>query len=310
MMNHKNISLKEIVQQCPSGLGDCVVGYVSCYILKKQLEKQFHQEINLSINWSGVVCPYINPSHLFKGQLSQYNHSYVSCLHGGQDGTLYFNNYYHSQRFISDIHQKTYLVLKINQYVGKCFINTSRTEIEQWTYAGYQYFWNQVLNQGAILGVINVPVTDYQQLVTIYVRLGDQYLCEKQDSHQSLVEHYRHLQAITLTDQSVALIGDTNNQTMNQTYQQLYPQSRLVELSGVVSHSCEQLGNEQWGKIFSDLYLLLRAKIVIILSNNSNFFRIVLFLKQVPDQKVYVLLNGQLILINDLSRYFAKHYTF
>lgn len=63
-------------------------------------------------------------------------------------------------------------------------------------------------------------------------------------------------------------------------------------------------------KIFTDLYLLRYSKKVIILSNYSNFVRIVLFLRNKNDPQVTFLKGNKIVSISDLSTIFAKHYDF
>lgn len=307
--------LEEIVQECHTGFGDCITGYVSAYLLKKILEKYYlHKEIKLSIRWACVHCPYINSAHFFQGHINRRTRTMVNCLYFGEDGTLAFANYYKSGRMMNDIHRKTHLVMLINQYVGKCFIDkdVTREEIKNLTYEAYRYFWNSVIDQNSIPIQIRNAEQDYDNISVIYVRLGDQYLCEKkQDYQQSLVDCYKYLKYVKI-EKKIALLGDIDNHVMNKTYRELYgDNNEIISLPGPVSHTCGNLSVDEWSKIFIDLYLMLYAKKVIVLSNYSNFTRIVLFLKDLKKgQQIYFLRENTLSLVSDTSTVFAKHYQF
>jgi hypothetical protein len=311
--SHVNmVILEEIVHQCPTGFGDCVTGYVSSYLFKKKLEKRFHKILKLSIDWSGVTCPYINQQHIYKGDIPTSNKAIVVCFYAGPDGTASFNRYYCSEQLLEDVSHKTHLMLTINQFVGRCFIDTdtSREEIKIWTYEAYKYFWEEVLNQCFIMDHIGALNYDYQEMALIYVRLGDQYLCEKCNGTQQLTEYYSQINANDLQNKQIVLIGDSENNVLIEVFNKIHNNANIVQLTGTVVHSCGNLGTDDWIKIFTDLYLLLRSKTVYILSNNSNFVRIVLFLKNVTSEQIYFMVGNKLTLLDDLSIVFAKHYQF
>lgn len=302
--------LEEIVHQCFTGFGDCVTGYVSAYLLKKQLEKRyFPKGIKLSIDWRCVKCPYINQEHLFSGRIHRRQGLHINCLYSGTDGTLAFNTYYRSPRMPFDLQRKTYLFLTINQYIGKCLIDeqTTRDTVKDMTLEAYQYFWNVVMNRPPMdrLRIKDTPLS------LIYVRLGDQYLCDKNPAYESvLMERYKTLTQVKLKDH-IALIGDLDHRHLSATYRKLYGSTpQLIEMSGSVAHSGGLSSDEAWHKIMTDLETLLYAQQVIILDNSSNFVRIVLFLKDVGTSEIYLLKENHLELVTDLSTLFAKHYTF
>lgn len=306
--------LKQIIQSAMTGFGDCVIGFVSAYLLKKQLEKQYsHPEITLLIKWNGVNCPMIKKEYTYTGYVNRRSKAHMNCLYSGNDGTLAFNNYYNSPIMSHILRHKTHLFITINQYVGRCFINndTSRDEIKQLTYEAYQYFWNQMVDHMEIPPIVNSNEIPYDQLTVVYVRLGDQYLCDgKTDYQDVLKQQYKHISSIT-TQPNITLIGDVSNQKMIDVYQEMYgTHQQLIMLSGNVAHSCGQLSTDEWNKIWCDLYLLLKAKQVIILTNYSNFVRIVMPLKNMEKQEIYWLVDDQLKQITDNSLVFAKHYIF
>jgi len=323
--------LEEIIQSCCTGFGDCVTGYVSAYIFKKQIEKLYlHKEVKLSIGWMCVRCPYVKEEHMFRGRIIRRKMSHVNCLYSGTDGTLAFTNYYKSPKMLHDLHCISHLKITINQYIGKCLIDeqTSRDEIKRLTYEAYDYFWNHVIDHNRIgeLGLPMNPPIFNENLAVIYVRAGDQYLCPSHGDIssplQTLIEYYEKIKDLKLPN-NIALIGDIDNQLMNQAYQSVYGSNQhLVELSGSVSHSVRPLQEQQWLKIFYDLYLMLYAKHVVILNNFSNFPRIVLFLENGIDNKhLYFLKDDKILTINneaededargcDKSTIFAKHYQF
>jgi len=304
--------LEEIIQSCCTGFGDCVTGYVSAYLFKKQIEKRYiHHEIRLSIAWLCVKCPYVKSEHLFHGPHRRRHMSNVNCLYSGIDGTQAFKDYFKSQRMLRDLNYSTQIKLIINQYVGKCFIDEgiSREEIKQLTYDAYHYFWEHVLDQEKIHKItpsISLPIVD---LTVVYVRVGDQYLCQKQPPSDALKECYQLLKD-TLLNGPIALIGDVDNPSMNEAFHSLYDLETLKLASGSVSHSVggSQMSLDEWAKVFADLALILSAKNVFILTNFSNFPRIVLFLK--PFEQVVVFKDNQLRTITDTSTFFAKHYNF
>lgn len=302
--------LEEIVQSCYTGFGDCIVGYVSAFLFKKQLEKLYlKKDIKLTIAWNYVNCPYINTQHISKSTRQQKT-VHINCLYSGEDGTLAFARYYKSAKMMYDINRKTCLRLTINQYIGKCLIDetTTRDDVMMMTYEAYKYFWNDVINQEIIPHSIDY---DYDHLMTVYVRIGDQYLYKKDINVDApLEECYQQLKNVPRSS-PICLIGDVDNQAMIDVYHKLYgEQSPIIYAKGPVSHSCGQVSDDQWCKIFADLYLLLYSKEVVILTNWSNFARIVIFLRDRPDQKLYFLRNDKLELIEDKSSLFAKHYTF
>jgi hypothetical protein len=328
--------LEEIIQSCCTGFGDCVTGYVSTYIFKKQIEKLYlHKEVKLSIGWMCVRCPYIKQEHMFRGRIIRRKMSHVNCLYSGTDGTLAFTNYYKSPKMLHDLHCISHLKLTINQYIGKCLIDeqTSRDEIKRLTFEAYDYFWNHVIDHSRISGPgfpLTPPIFN-ENLAVIYVRVGDQYLCPSPEDIegpssplQSLIEYYEKIKDLKLPN-NIALIGDVDNQLMNQAYQSVYGSNQhLVELSGSISHSVRPLQEQQWLKIFHDLYLMLYTKHVVILNNFSNFPRIVLFLKS-QNKCLYFLKDDKILSINseneaneaneangdyDKSTLFAKHYQF
>jgi len=302
--------LEEIVQSCCTGFGDCVVGYVSAYLLKKQLERLYlKKELKLTIAWDYVKCPYINPEHISNIYYKRHKTSLIKCLYYGNDGTLAFAQYYKSHKMLYDLNHKKYLKIMINQYIGKCLIDetTTREDVKNLTYEAYKYFWNNVIVHHLIP---QIPRT-YDPIMTIYVRIGDQYLCEKNPNIQPPLENcFQYLKNIHHLPY-VSLIGDANNQIMCDVYQKMYGTANtIIPILGPISHSCGHISIEQWNKIFADLYQILHSKSVVILSNWSNFVRIVLFLKQIPDQTIYFLKNNTLELIEDTSVLFAKHYQF
>lgn len=318
--------LTYIIQQCYTGFGDCVVGYVSAYLLKKQVEKRWlpSHTITLLIDWNGVKCPYIRDSYVFdsrKTRVSRANRSKISCLYCGADGTSAFANYYQSPRFFSDLQYKTSLVLIINQYIGRCLVDsqTSREEVKQWTLEAYRSFWTQVLDQS----MIQTDLHDIEcaQLTTIYVRLGDQYLCQH-DPHteQPLSRCYQHLQGMNLV-RSVVLIGDVDQLSMAHTFRQFQKDVPIISMDGPIAHSYGTLTKDAWIKIFTDLTLMLKSPHVVILNHDSNFPRIVLFLKESTHVIDYLLPSTetqsgpdgpseQLHRLDDVSTIFAKHYQF
>lgn len=189
--------LEEIIQSCCTGFGDCVIGYISAYLFKKQIEKLYlKKDIKLTIAWNYVQCPYIKPQYISQNCNFRRKSAYVQCLHYGDDGTLAFAQYYKSGRMLFDLHHKNYLRIVINQYIGKCLIDetTSREDIKNLTYEAYNYFWNNVIDHEAIPYNIRNPCHDYDQLMTVYVRIGDKYLCEKNTDVQEPLEYcYKYL---------------------------------------------------------------------------------------------------------------------
>jgi hypothetical protein len=241
----------------------------------------------------------------------------VTCLYSGSDGTQAFAQYYKSPKMYHDLRRRTHLFLTINQYIGKCLIDNqiTREEVKKMTYQAYQYFWTHVIDHSLIPQIHY----DFEQLTVAYVRLGDHYLCDKNPNvQQPLKDCYQWLTTVPLNSH-FALIGDIDNQSMNQCWNSLnslnsfHPNgitTTLIDVSGTVSHSCGHLSLGEWEKIFHDLYLMYHADQVVILNNDSNFTRIVLFLDRPDPQQIYLLKDHHLSLITDTSLIFAKHYQF
>lgn len=306
--------IEGLVQSGYTGLGDNVIGYVSMYILKKQLEKLYGlKDLKLYTQWNYIHCPYVKAIHQFQQHFSKRKMPTITCLHSGEDGTAAFGAYYKSHRMIHDINHKTYIKIVINQYVGKCFIDetTTREDVKKLTYEAFDYFWNNVIDHSIIPKSVRENTSVHDNLSAIYVRLGDQYLCEKKtNAQQPLTECYKYLCKETIQS-PIALVGDVNNQVMKDTYCTLYgDQHDFVQIDGPVTHSLGCHADQDWQKIFTDLYLILNAKSVYIMSYYSNFVRIVLFLKNSRNKQVYMLKDDRLIHVNDLSTIFAKHYQF
>jgi hypothetical protein len=146
--------------------------------------------------------------------------------------------------------------------------------------------------------------------MTVYVRLGDQYLNKVDTNHKiPLTECYEHLKDIP-KQKYISLIGDLDGKLLRATYKELYGDAAtIVDLSGPVAHSCGLSSKTEWEKIFMDLYMLLNSETVVVLSNWSNFVRIVLFLRNKTGH-IYFLKDNKVQLITDPSIVFAKHYQF
>lgn len=307
--------LEEIIQQCYTGFGDCITGYVSSYLFKSILEKHVtHQPIRLSIDWRCVHCPYIRPEHLYQNRMrNRRTTASLNSLYSGEDGTLAFQRYYKTPRMYHDLQHKNRLYLIINQYIGNRLVDstTTRDEIKSLTYEAYQYFWTQVLDQETINGLVSPHVPDHIGTV-IYVRLGDQYLCAgKETSPDELNILYQKIDPSHVRLQEpVTLIGDLDGQIMPRVFSEIHPEIMIAkpEESGPVVHTCGQISQDAWIKVFVDLYKLLNSKQVIVLSYYSNFTRIVLFLQH--DKEIYMYHNEQLQRVEDPSSLFAKHYIF
>lgn len=308
--------LREIVQSCCSGFGDCITGYVSTYLLKKQLERLYQiKEIKLSLQWNYMPCPYINKEHLFKGTSRGDKMAHVNCLFFGDDGTQAFRNFYKSRKMMTTMARKTHLCVTINQYIGRCLIDesTTRDEIKELTYEAYRYFWTSVIDHTLIPESVKASPAQ-GDFSLIYVRLGDQYLCEKKPDYVPLLtELYQYISKIDVIE-PITLIGDIPNKSLIKEYKSMFGENHsfieLNESEGSIAHSLCQNDVKVWGKIFSDLFLILYSKQTIILSKWSNFTRIVLFLKDMSNQSVYFLDNGVISRVDDLSTIFAKHYVF
>jgi len=315
-MNYKQniIQMNEIIQDCLTGFGDCVYGYVSMYIFKKIIEKYFiHREIKLYIRWTYCSCPYIRNEYLYNRHLpKRRERSKLMCLYYGTDGVEAFTKYYKSQRMFNDM-KKTTLYVTINQYVGKCFIdeNVSRDEVAMLTTEAYNYFWYSVLDQEKINSIIKQPSVDYDKLTTLYVRLGDQFIVNKDITYHKPLENCYQLVKDIPKQENIALIGDLPFNALKGKYQELYKENEIiVDLQGEVGHSIKHLTTNEWIKIFTDLNLLLKSKTIAVLTNYSNFPRIVIFLRDNTKQKTYFFKNDKLELVNNLTTIFAKHYDF
>uniref|UniRef100_A0A6C0BJL5 Uncharacterized protein n=1 Tax=viral metagenome TaxID=1070528 RepID=A0A6C0BJL5_9ZZZZ len=326
--------LEEIIHSCYTGLGDCVIGFVSCFLLKTQLERwHTHQPIRLSLAWIGVSCPYINPDFMFRGRLSRRKTPTINCLYSGTDGTLAFSHYYHSPRLLYDISRATHLRIIINQYIGKCLIDahTSREEIKELTYQAYRYFWTHVIETGklpfSILATTTTTTdislcppslipTTWDQIGVIYLRVGDLALCQGQDVSMEIRQHYQRLSSLdTQLPPFLILLGDVDHHLLQQAYQSIYGQThrQLIPLDGVIRHSSGPMDHEAWRIIFRDLFIMSHCRFFINLTNSSNFPRIVLFLRSetdTPPRQIYFDQQGQLVHITDLSIIFPKHYRF
>ena len=233
--------LEGIIQSCYTGFGDCVIGYVSMYIFKKQLEKLYGlKNLKLLIQWNYVHCPYIKTMHQIQHSIPRHRMSSVNCLYSGEDGTAAFGSYYKSFHMMRDINRKNYVKIIINQYVGKCFIDNTTTheDIKNLTYEAFDYFWNNVVDHNSVPRNIRDNVLKYDNLSTVYVRLGDQYLCEKNPIiQQPLTECYQHLHNETISS-PIALLGDVSNQVMKDTYISLYGEKHnFVQIDGPITHS-------------------------------------------------------------------------
>jgi hypothetical protein len=302
--------LEEIVVSSMTGFGDCVVGFVSANLFKEELETHYlHRKLRLTLDWRCVHCPFIKEEYLYRPrpEITKHRMSRIICLFAGSDGTQAFAHYYKSPRMLNDLQNKKLLHITINQYIGRCFVDasTSREQIKQRTYQSFQTFWNNMVRHPEI------PLNITPTTTTIYLRMGDKYLCDKQTDYQEPLEtHYRLLQQLDepITDQC-ALIGDLPNECLSKSFKNLYPHTPTIELKGPVSHSCGVLSIEEWSKIFNDLSLILSSPRVIILTNDSNFFRVVLFLKP-SEHQIWWNNKGHLELVHDPSVLFAKHYTF
>ena len=309
--------LEYIVHYCYTGFGDCVVGYVSCYLLKRVIEHLYSvKNIGVIIAWPYVKCPYIKPIHLNNNRPSRLRSFTINCLYHGADGIQGFRTYYNSNRLCRDISTKTHLKFITNQYIGSCLIDQTidRQMVVDWTYQAYDYFWNQVIDHSLI------PPLPYQcidKMCVIYVRLGDQYLCDNDPNYdQSLSQLYNLIDHQQLdTCQRIVLIGDINNNKLKDTFVKTHGncyQNRILDQYNYdqVIHSIGVLSNQQWVKIFHDLYMILQCHNVYIMTNFSNFTRIVLFLRNKALPNVTVFKNDNMIQVDDLSNMFAKHYQF
>jgi len=297
--------LKEIIHGCYTAFGDCVTGYVSAYLLRHQLEKITKNKIKLSINWTNVNCPYIDPSHYNRNRLSLRMRASINCLFSGEDGTLMFSRYYQSPKMNYDIARKQYLFFITNQYLGRCFTDLSRDDIKKLTLEAYQHFWNNVLDQTKIK--IPLESFNFEQVVVASIRAGDKHLINKESLSDEILNNYRLID--TLDYPKVILLGDIDNKILKESFQKI-SSKEVVLFNGEISHSsCGNPTQGVWDKIFTDLYIMLRSKAIIMMNNDSNFIRIVLFMKS-SDQFIYAVQNDQLVLIPDSSTLFAKHYTF
>lgn len=304
--------MENIVQRCVTGIGDCVVGFVSVYILKSQIETRYfnnNQKINIYLDWI-TKCPYVRDKYIWRNNKGLYPIRRINCLFSGDDGTLSFNSYYHGHHFINDVKRKKTLNILINQYVGRCFIDdhTSREEIKMLTYQAYNYFWNEVIDQNKIPLNVRNQLDDIDYTV-IYIRLGDEYIggsCMKIKS-----DLYESLKNIRITG-TILLLGDADNEKLRERFISTYPEykNNVLLCNGKIEHSLVCHNIESWEKILSDLYMILKANQLIILSNCSNFPRITMFLNTSTKRNIYYPINNELKLISDNSTVFAKHYTF
>lgn len=320
--------IRTIIQQCLTGLGDCVTGYVSIYLLKQVLKIRYGTDVHILIDWNNVnSCPYINREHLVTPiNCRELRRSRkIVCLYSGTDGTDAFRGYYQSNRFVQDVKTKTAIHILINQYIGKVLIDDVFTKktIENWTYDAYQYVWSNVFNHQALPQYIReIPNTgiDY---CAIYTRIGDQYLCQNDSNEQipfveqiPLTALYRSFSTtesqLPMTELPVALVGDVDQPKLTKAFDSLYNVKHMfteVQCSHV-AHSTGRCSLDNWNQIFFDLYVLLYGKRVIVLTNDSNFPRMVIFLRNINRPELYYKIGDHLQLINDPSTVFAKHYTF
>ncbi len=307
--------LEEIIHQCNTGFGDCIVGFVSAYILKNILESRLKKNIRLSIKWPYVSCPYIRESYYEKGRLKRRERAIRDCRFSGADGTWAFRNYYSTPRMKYDIERKKYLIFLTNQYLGRCFINEefSRDKIKKLTIEGYEYFWNEVIDHSKYKVSKQFNEIDFANTLLIHVRIGDSkvestLIDNTEIIKDKLATFYKSIDKLNLDEyKHIILLGDVDNKIMVDTFTNIFKNAKdkIIKLDGNVSHSVNCRNNSSWNKIMEDLNLILKSKNVVLHTLFTNFVRIVLFLDK--DKIVY---DPNIKRVEDLSIIFAKHYKF
>jgi len=297
--------LSEIIHHCYTGFGDCVTGFVSSYILRNKLEKITGNKIKLSINWRFVNCPNIDPQYINRNFINRRERSMADCRYSGEDGTLAFSRYYNSPQMDYDIDNRKYLIFITNQYLGKVFVDMTRDEVKEITLEAYNFFWNIML--------ININISpeiksyDFNNVIISSIRLGDKYLLGKEKLPSDALTNYKLINKINYPN--VVLLGDVDNNILKEQFQNI-SEKNIISFNGNISHSsCSQMDSTTWEKIFNDLYIMLKSKAIIMMNNDSNFIRIVLFMKN-NDHEIYVVNDNNLERVNDSSTLFAKHYVF
>lgn len=299
--------LKEIIHGCYTAFGDCVTGFVSTYILRHQLETLTKNKIKLSINWSYVQCPYIDPVHYNYNRISLRLRSTVNCLFSGEDGTLAFTRYYQSPKMHYDIAHKQYLFFITNQYLGKCFTDLPRDKVKELTIEAYQYFWTVILDQSKIKIPDEIKSFDFSDVVVASIRTGDKYLIDKETLPSHVLDGYDLINSSEYS--KVILLGDIDNKILKESFEQR-SKKEVIMFDGDIAHSsCGNPTEQVWEKIFNDLYIMLHSKAIVMMNNDSNFIRIVLFMKS-PNHHIYMIDGGVLKRVDDSSTLFGKHYTF
>ena len=317
-----SFQMEEIIHHCLTVFGDCITGFVSSYIFRYLLEKYTQKKIKLSINWRFVNCPYIKPIHINQSRINRRQCGRIDCRYSGQDGTLAFSQYYMTPRMIHQIRNKKILLIKTNQYLGKCFIDDTvdRQTIEKLTYEAYRYFWEEVLDQSQIIDDLPTEITrgNFEETLVVQSRLGDQYLSSNRecDPKQLLEKSYQLITDSPINLNSfrhVVLIGDVENQLMKECFIKVHDNcsEKITIFDGLLGHTVQSSSNKNvWMKIMIDLYLILKSQTLIITNTHSNFARICMFMRDNTDHRVYYGKDNQLVKLDDLSLFFAQHYQF